>query len=198
MYYTIYKITNKLNQKFYIGKHQTKDLNDGYMGSGKLLKAAYKKHGIENFSKEILHVFENEEEMNAKEKELVIISEQSYNLCEGGKGGFSYINKNSLGDRKVAGSLGAKKMIERLRSDSEFLEQKRQSIKKARLFRKTTSKPLNCTMLGKTPSAETIQKMSLAKKGPLNNNFGKPRSEETKRKISESLKKRKAVIVYHD
>ena len=40
MFYTVYKITNKINGKYYIGKHQTKDLNDGYMGSGKLLKRA--------------------------------------------------------------------------------------------------------------------------------------------------------------
>ena len=86
MYYTIYKITNNINNKFYIGKHQTRDLNDNYMGSGNLIKLAIKKHGIENFTKDILFVFNNEEEMNIKEKELVVLSENSYNMCEGGKG----------------------------------------------------------------------------------------------------------------
>ena len=90
MYYTIYKITNIINEKYYIGKHQTKCLDDGYMGSGTLLKRAIEKYGIENFRKEILHVFSTEEEMNAKEKELVVICEQSYNLNEGGAGGFRY------------------------------------------------------------------------------------------------------------
>ena len=96
MFYTIYKITNTINKKYYVGKHQTSHLDDGYMGSGKLLKAAIKKYGIENFTKEILFVFDNEEEMNQKEKELVILSESSYNLCEGGKGGFSYVNAKGL------------------------------------------------------------------------------------------------------
>lgn len=96
MFYTIYKITNKINNKYYIGKHQTKNLDDGYMGSGKLLKKAISKYGIENFTKEILHIFDTEEEMNVKEKELVIVSEETYNLCEGGKGGFNYINSSGL------------------------------------------------------------------------------------------------------
>ena len=85
-----------MNKKYYIGKHQTNNLDDGYMGSGKILKYAIEKYGIESFTKEILHVFDNEEEMNAKEKELVVVSEETYNLCEGGKGGFSYINKQLL------------------------------------------------------------------------------------------------------
>jgi len=64
------------------------------MGSGKRLKIAIKKYGIENFTKEILYIFDNEVDMRNKEKELVVISEMSYNLCDGGKGGFGYINRS--------------------------------------------------------------------------------------------------------
>ena len=59
MYYTVYKTYNLINGKEYIGKHQTQNINDKYMGSGKLL--------IENFNKDVLYVFNNELEMNNKE-----------------------------------------------------------------------------------------------------------------------------------
>lgn len=44
MYYLIYKITNILNGMIYIGKHQTDNINDSYMGSSNWLKRAIKKH----------------------------------------------------------------------------------------------------------------------------------------------------------
>ena len=91
MRYTIYKTINILNEKFYIGKHQTNDPNDRYLGSGKALRLAIKKYGKRNFIKEVLFVFDTEEEMNEKEKELVtqelIASSQCYNCGIGGEGG---------------------------------------------------------------------------------------------------------------
>lgn len=100
MFYTIYKITNLVNGKEYIGKHQTNDVNDDYLGSGKNLRRAIEKHGRSNFRKEILFIYETEEEMNAKEAELVteeyISRKDTYNICVGGKGGWSYINANGL------------------------------------------------------------------------------------------------------
>ena len=45
MYY-IYRITNNINGKTYIGQHKYTDLNDSYMGSGTLLQKAFKKYFI--------------------------------------------------------------------------------------------------------------------------------------------------------
>lgn len=97
----------------------TNNLNDGYMGSGKLIRRAIKKQGLDNFKKEILHVFDNEEDMNAKEKELVIVSEETYNICEGGKGGWSYINRLGLSLTEKH-AIAAKKNIKK--GTKKFLE----------------------------------------------------------------------------
>jgi len=96
MLYTIYRVTHLESGKYYIGKHQTRDPNDGYMGSGQLVRRAVKKHGLSAFKKEVLHVFETESEMNAKEAELVTeefcARDDTYNLCPGGQGGWGYVN----------------------------------------------------------------------------------------------------------
>lgn len=87
MYYILYQITNKLNSKIYVGVHKTKDLEDGYMGSGKVIKAAIAKHGIENFEKKILKTFNNADDMFAAEAALVteefLAREDVYNLRRG-------------------------------------------------------------------------------------------------------------------
>lgn len=90
-YNFFYRITNNINGKVYYGVHSTDNLNDGYMGSGKALKAAIKKHGVENFTKEILEFFATRKEALAREAELITMEEVNnpmyYNLKEGGEGG---------------------------------------------------------------------------------------------------------------
>lgn len=87
MYYTIYRTTNTLNGKIYVGMHQTENLDDGYLGSGKVIKNSVSKYGKEIFHKEILFIFDTEEEMRQKEKELVTdefcLRDDTYNLTLG-------------------------------------------------------------------------------------------------------------------
>ncbi len=88
-YHYFYKITNKINGHFYYGVHNTSNLNDGYMGSGTRLQRAYKKYGIENFTKEILKFFDTTKEAFDYEAEVVneicIEDKDCYNIKKGGK-----------------------------------------------------------------------------------------------------------------
>lgn len=72
----------------YIGYHRTRDINDNYMGSGILISRAVKKHGISNFSKEVLFVFDTEQEALNKEHEIVneefVYRNDTYNKTVGG------------------------------------------------------------------------------------------------------------------
>ena len=52
--YTVYKTTNKVNGKIYVGEHTTTDPKDRYLGSGRIIKQAIEKYGEHSFSKEIL------------------------------------------------------------------------------------------------------------------------------------------------
>lgn len=91
LYNFVYKTTNLINNKYYIGVHSTDDLDDGYLGSGKLLKRALKKYSKENFKREILHFCESMDAALAKEKEIVDLEfvkcESNYNVAIGGSGG---------------------------------------------------------------------------------------------------------------
>ncbi len=90
MYYTIYKTTNTLNGRYYVGFHETEDLNDSYLGSGIFIKKAIKKYGIKNFKKELLFVFKNKKDMIDKEIEIVneefVSRPETYNMSKGGCG----------------------------------------------------------------------------------------------------------------
>lgn len=101
IYYLVYKLTNLVNNKIYIGCHMTKNLDDNYMGSGKRLGYAKKKYGIENFKKEILSIHETPEEMLAEEARLVndelLKRDDVYNLVCGGKGSFRGPNGEWIG-----------------------------------------------------------------------------------------------------
>ena len=184
MFYTIYQITNLIDGKIYIGKHQTKDLTDDYMGSGKQLKRAQAKHGIENFKKEILFQFDNEAEMNAKEAELVTeefcLREDTYNLCPGGRGGFGYINSITTREHwsRLAKTTNAKRSAKI--ANDELYRSKIKTLASANFTSESASskRKVSCpngTFYNKTHSDEAKKKIGEANSklvGEKNSQFG--------------------------
>ena len=93
MEHVIYRITNMINGKKYIGKHSTTDVYDGYFGSGIAIKQAINKYGIDNFKKEIICYCDNEEELKEMEKYHIKKEgtfSKGYNLTLGGEGILGY------------------------------------------------------------------------------------------------------------
>lgn len=169
MFYLIYKITNNLNNKIYVGSHKTKNKDDGYMGSGKYLNHAINKYGVENFIKEILFVFDNAKEMYDKEAEIVndnfLAEENTYNLKRGGFGGFDYINANNLSVNNITVS-NAKQNVE-LANKAKAILSETDPLWKA-TYRINLSNALKGTVgsfIGKTHTDITKAKQSASHKG---------------------------------
>lgn len=92
IYRYIYKITctkGSFKDKFYLGKHTTENLDDGYKGSGVLLWRYYKKYP-NDYIKEIIAFYNTDEELNKAEYDIIhpyLYDKNCLNLSEGGNGG---------------------------------------------------------------------------------------------------------------
>lgn len=89
MYGYIYKTTNLINGKIYIGQHKSKTFTD-YKGSGKILWKAINKYGWDNFKVELLVECNSQEELNSEEKRFIKEYDSTnksigYNLSLGGQ-----------------------------------------------------------------------------------------------------------------
>lgn len=89
-YNYLYKVTCNIDNTVYIGVHSTNNLNDGYKGSGTLLRRKIEKHGWENFTKEILSHYSTRKEVLEAEAQHVnpdfLKLEHVMNLVAGGGG----------------------------------------------------------------------------------------------------------------
>lgn len=113
-HYIIYRIVNNINGKIYIGKHKCNNLDDNYFGSGKLLRYAINKYGIENFTFHLEIDLKSQEEMDLLEQ-LVVNSEflkrlDVYNISRGGKNPCMYGKDNPF-----YGKTHTKEFIEYIR-----------------------------------------------------------------------------------
>lgn len=183
MIYYIYKICplkGSLAGKYYIGQHRTKDINDGYAGSGTILRNYYKVYGVkegETFTKHILQYCSSIAELNKVEKELVADKYQTdpdcINLIAGGRGkGFSEEIR-----RKISESNRGREITDDTR------KQISQTLKGHPVPAETRAL-ISQRVKEKCKDPEYRKKISEAQK------HRKPMSEETRKKLSEAGKGR--------
>ena len=70
-FHLIYRTTCHLTNRFYVGMHSTDNLDDGYLGSGKIFRRSLKKHGVENHFREIIEMVDSREVLRIREAEIV-------------------------------------------------------------------------------------------------------------------------------
>jgi group I intron endonuclease len=176
-YGQIYKITNKLDCKPYIGQTTEDDINDRWKKYKKLqckrqpkLYNALKAHGPENFLFEVIDTTP-QDQSQLDNLEISYVSKfdsmnNGYNCTPGGKG---------IGKGHIVSKETRKKISEKLKG-RRLSEETKQVLSNMRMGDKNP-------MFGKYISEEHKGKISRA-------NIGRLVSEETKRKISETSKNR--------
>jgi group I intron endonuclease len=163
----LYRTTNLINGRYYIGMHSTNLLEDNYVGSGRRLWHEIRKYGRQNFRFEILEFFNSREELALKEKEVVslqeIAKEKCMNLKVGGLGGFPPNAKDAFREK-----------LKDPEYRKEFLRKTGSSETLKKLHRE--GKVKYDTFTGKKHKPESIQKMKDTKKGQgkgeANSQFG--------------------------
>jgi group I intron endonuclease len=177
MQHFIYKTTNKINGKWYIGQHSG-SVEDDYLGSGTALKKATAKYGKENFIREIIQFAPNKETLNKLEEAYVseydVADPMCYNLKSGGD---QNIILSSATKAKISATMKGKKQAEETKA-------KMSAAHKGRKHSEETKAKITAAKKGRKPSEETKAKMSAAHKG-------KKASEESKAKLSAIRKGKK-------
>lgn len=179
MIYYIYKITctkGTFKDHFYYGKHQTNNIDDGYKGSGKLLKNYYKKYP-NDYIKEIISYHNSLEELNNAEK-LILSQYLDNKLCLniqiGGTGGdnYTYLSEEEKEIRRKKLKNGCKNWWNNLSEEEKKAWGKKMSeLQKGKNLSEEHYKNL-CDAMKKRQGKDTWMK-------------GKNHSEESKKLISE-------------
>lgn len=199
----VYKTTNIINGKFYIG--QDSNNNPEYLGSGILLKKSIEKYSRENFVKEILEVCSTKEELN--EREIFWIEETQaklygYNIADGGHGGNTYNDEirkrvsELLKGREVSKETIEKRKKTREKNPEKYKlsEERKQAIGNTHRGKTISQQQrLNLSERMKNFDNYSSKFLEMQKsesksedKSPM---WGKKHSPETLQKMSESHKK---------
>ena len=155
MYGYIYKTTNLLNGKIYVGQRKSKEFIKSYYGSGTLIKKSIEKYGKENFSVELIDFAMSADELD--EKEIWYIEKLkskhtygNYNLADGGF--LARYDFNNQPEWK-----------------KEEIRKKLSLVNKGRKRTEETRKRISDVQKGRKQSKETRIKKSISTKESLKN-----------------------------
>ena len=181
----IYKTTCLINNKIYIGKHEGRE-DDTYIGSGKLFQRAVRKYGKKNFKREILRRCETLHELRIWEHVYIKLFhaqdlEKGYNIADGDVNTTEYNpSKRPEVRKKISECHKGKKL-------SEGTKKKMSLSSPHRKWTEEDKKKLRDAMTGRKFTEEHKQKLreaKLGKTGELSNSWGRKWSEEDKKRLS--------------
>ena len=166
-YHYIYKTTCKITGKFYVGMHSSDSLEDGYLGSGKILGYSRAKYGDENHTREILEICVTREQLRSREKEIVneemLKDPLNINLKYGGEGGWDHVDGSHL-----------------------TKEMRKEFGRRGGLISGIVMGPKNLIFLHSKESRNKANKTKINRYGNLSGMLNKKHSKESKEKMSES------------
>lgn len=174
----VYKITNKINNKIYIGQ-TIRSLEERWRGhwkerrSGRYICNALQKYGKSNFSIQIMAYCDNLEALNSVEKYMIL----------------KYKSQYPFGYNILAGGKNAKHTEETKKKMSDMAKG-RKSAFKGKKHSKATKDLIRKSRLGKSMNYATKNKIKHATTGIKNHFFGKKHSNETRAKISKLKQER--------
>lgn len=180
----IYKITNLINNKVYIGKDTTSDPN--YFGSGLLISRSIRKYGLENFKKEVIDETDNYNDLSKKEiywiKEFNSTNRDlGYNISKGGDGGDTLSNHPEL--------EAIKKKISKNSPKTGKTYEEAFGEEKAKMYKLNLSKSNSRHNLGKTYNEIYGTEVANKLKEIISNNTRKNWHEDRKKEQSDFAKK---------
>lgn len=180
--YIVYKTTNMVNGRYYIGV--TSRYNSDYIGSGIALRAAVEKYGRENFVRETLFAFEGENAKNlAYEKESELVTQEvcdsleTYNVKIGGFGGWEHVN-NSGRPNPMKGRKRTKEERKKMSDGLKRYLEKNGPYFKGRKHSKESLEKMAAAQRGKVMPEEVKKKISRANSGVNNFFYGKKHTKE--------------------
>ena len=178
----IYKITNSINNRVYVG--QSNGANPKYYTEGTVIRRAIKKHGRENFTKTILIEGEfNQKLLNELETHYIRLyaphgTSISYNILPGGENGVKGYKFTEEQIKRISEAHKGLPVTQEFRDKMSKIVKGRVYSQEAKDRMKEGSREYHRTHKKKPVSAETRQKISIAGKGRVNSAYNRLRTSE--------------------